>query len=132
MFRKIVPGTLAPYQMAWFLINCNITNVLIWSDLSFDQAKQLFDNLQTGDRQPLLITKKIDDIPHPNSTLLTSKSSIEKGKVVLHQWNNNTSTTSTSKEKQSWPLFLCKEFIWIGCTSLLSHSLYLGLCEFVE
>jgi hypothetical protein len=85
MFHKIVLGTLAPYQMAQFLIIFNISNVSIWSDLSFDQAKQLLNNLQTSDRQPLLITKTIDDIPCPNSTLSTSKSSTQKGKVMLHQ-----------------------------------------------
>jgi hypothetical protein len=49
---------LGAYQMAWFLIGFNIMDVSIWFNLSFDQAKQLFNNLQISDGQPLLITKK--------------------------------------------------------------------------
>jgi len=67
--------------MAWFLISFNITDVSIWCNLSFDQAKQLFNNLQISDKQPLLITKKNDEIFCLNPTLSTSKSSTQKGKT---------------------------------------------------
>jgi hypothetical protein len=49
---KVVPGTLTPYQLAWFFIEFNIIDVSIWSNLFFDQVKQLFKNLQNNDGQP--------------------------------------------------------------------------------
>jgi hypothetical protein len=42
---KVVLGTLTPYQMAQFLVEINIINTSIWSDHSFDQEKQLLENL---------------------------------------------------------------------------------------
>jgi hypothetical protein len=42
---KVVHGTLTPYQMAQFLVEFNITDTSIWSDHSFDQEKQLLENL---------------------------------------------------------------------------------------
>jgi hypothetical protein len=46
--------------MAWFFIEFNITKATIWSNLSFDQVKQLLENLKNNDAQPSQVTKKID------------------------------------------------------------------------
>jgi hypothetical protein len=35
LIRKVVLGILAPYQMVWFLVEFNIINAIIWSDLFF-------------------------------------------------------------------------------------------------
>lgn len=42
---KVMPDTLTPYQMAQFLVEFNIIDTSIWSDHSFDQEKQLLENL---------------------------------------------------------------------------------------
>ncbi len=41
LIHKVLPGILAPYQMVWFLVEFNIINATIWSDLSFDQAEKI-------------------------------------------------------------------------------------------
>jgi precorrin-6B methylase 1 len=48
LIRKVLPHTLTPSQVARFLVEFNITNATIWSNLSFDQAKQLLKNLQNN------------------------------------------------------------------------------------
>jgi hypothetical protein len=39
LIRKVVRGILAPYQMVWFLVEFNIINATIWSDLFFYKHK---------------------------------------------------------------------------------------------
>ncbi len=51
LIRKVVRGILAPYQMVWFLVEFNIINAAIWSDLFFLQAQKLLENLQNNDAQ---------------------------------------------------------------------------------
>lgn len=51
LIRKVVRGILAPYQMVWFLVEFNIINATIWSDLFFLQAQKLLENLQNNDAQ---------------------------------------------------------------------------------
>jgi ABC-type sulfate transport system substrate-binding protein len=51
LILKVMPSTLALYQMVGFLIEFNITNITTWLDLSFDQVKQLFKNLQNNNAQ---------------------------------------------------------------------------------
>jgi hypothetical protein len=43
---KVVLNTLAPYHIAWFFVQFNISNISIWLDFYFDQVKQLFKNLK--------------------------------------------------------------------------------------
>jgi hypothetical protein len=35
MICKVVPNSLAPYQMTCFLVEFNIKNIFIWFDLTF-------------------------------------------------------------------------------------------------
>jgi hypothetical protein len=51
LIRKVVLDILAPYQMVLFLVEFNIINTTIWSDLFFDQVKKLLENLQNNDAQ---------------------------------------------------------------------------------
>jgi hypothetical protein len=48
MISKEVSGSLAPSQMARFLIVFKITDIGIRSDLTFEQAKQLIENHQNN------------------------------------------------------------------------------------
>jgi hypothetical protein len=57
LIRKVVPDTLTPSQLARFVVEFNITDATIWSNLSFDQAKQLLKNLQHNDAQLLELKK---------------------------------------------------------------------------
>ncbi len=52
LIRKVVHGTLTPYQLTWFFIEFNIINVSMWLDFFFDQVQQLFKNLQNNDGHP--------------------------------------------------------------------------------
>jgi hypothetical protein len=77
--------------MAWFLIEFNIIDITTWLDLSFDQAKQLFENLQNNDAQLSQVMKKINvpssnttSVPHPNVSPSATKLSRLKGKNVVH------------------------------------------------
>lgn len=45
MIYKEAFWNLVPFQMAQFLIKFKITNTSIWFDLTFEQAKQLLENL---------------------------------------------------------------------------------------
>lgn len=48
MICKEIPGNLMPFQMARFLFEFKITNTNIWSNLTFNQAKQLLENLENN------------------------------------------------------------------------------------
>jgi hypothetical protein len=58
MICKEVLGTFVPYQMVGFFIEFKITNVSIWSDLTFDLVKQLWENLQSSNEMPTSTMKK--------------------------------------------------------------------------
>jgi hypothetical protein len=66
--------------MVRFLIEFSITDTTTWSDISFDQVKQLLKNLQNNDAQLSQVMKKIDvsnnniaNVPHPNVSQSTTK-----------------------------------------------------------
>jgi hypothetical protein len=89
LILKVMPSTLALYQMVGFLIEFNITNITTWLDLSFDQVKQLFKNLQNNNAQLSQVIKKIDvpnsnttNVPHPNVLPSATKPSRLKGENV--------------------------------------------------
>jgi hypothetical protein len=52
-FVSLLGAVKIPYQMAQFFIKFNITDAIIWSKLSFDQAEQLFKKLYINDAQLL-------------------------------------------------------------------------------
>jgi len=58
MIHKEVFGTFTPYQMVGFLIKFKITNISIWSDLTFNQVKQLLEYLQNNNEMPTSTMKK--------------------------------------------------------------------------
>jgi hypothetical protein len=77
--------------MAWFLIEFNIIDITTWLDLSFDQAKQLFENLQNNDAQLSQVMEKINgpnsnttSVPYPNVSPSATKPSGLKGENVVH------------------------------------------------
>jgi hypothetical protein len=79
---KEVSGSLAPFQMAGFLIDFKITSTSIWSDLTFEQAKQLIENLRNNNdanmktNSTIAITSNISAMK-VSSSMLTAASKIK-------------------------------------------------------
>ncbi len=46
MLWNVIPCNLAPYQMVQFIVEFDVKDVSIWSDLIFGQAKQLLQNME--------------------------------------------------------------------------------------
>jgi hypothetical protein len=69
MIHKEVPKNLVPFQMAQFLIK--ITNINIWSNLTFEQTKQLLENLQNNNDTNM----KTNSIIIVNNNISTMKAS---------------------------------------------------------
>jgi hypothetical protein len=58
MIHKEVHGTFTPYQMVRFFVDFKIINITIWSNLTFEQTKKLFKNLQNTKEMPTYATRK--------------------------------------------------------------------------
>jgi hypothetical protein len=56
---RAVFDTLVPYQMVHFLVEFKITNISISYNLSFDQEKQLLENLQNNESLAMSMIKKM-------------------------------------------------------------------------
>ncbi len=63
MIHKAMLSNLAPYQEACFLVEFNIKDIFIWSNLTFDLVKQLLTNMENTSTN--ISNTNIGDTPSP-------------------------------------------------------------------
>ncbi len=107
MIRKSMFGTLVPTRdgLVFDQFQHHRDVLIWWSNLSFDQAKQLFDNLQISDGQLLLITKKEnDDIPCPKLDTFNIQIEHTERETPCSTNEATIDTTTTSIQSRAYPL----------------------------
>lgn len=71
MIHKAMLNNLAPYQMAHFLVEFNIKDVFILSNMTFDQTKQLLTNMENTCTSTSNTNIGNTSNPKPSSSTLT-------------------------------------------------------------